>query len=217
MFQSQVERVKDNILPFAFIGLFVGLVLGKASWFRSFGVVNNYFNYAVIDTYYPDSGQNLFFNHFNPDTLTFLLVAMFAFSAFSRLVFGIREKFADDGRGNLQSLENFGSLLAIAWLGLILGITLPTLIFQGPTSAIKFLVYISYPLLFLFEVKLCTAFLSGKSLYKVHELAGGYSKNNLGVRAEGLVILGLAILLLTYQDRQNDALRSFTHWIKSML
>ena len=217
MFHSQVQRVKDNVLPFTFIGLVVGLVIGKASLLRSYGAVNSYFNYAVIDTYYPDSGQNLFFDHFNPNTLTLLLVAMFAFSAFTRLVFGVREKFAEDGRGNLQPLENFGSVLAIAWMGLILGITLPTLIFQGPTSAIKFLVYIAYPLLFLFEVKLCTVFLSGKALYKVHELAGGYSKNNLGIRAEGLVILGLSILMLTYQDRQTAAVRSFTHWIKSML
>jgi hypothetical protein len=217
MFQSQVQRVVDNILPFSFIGLFVGIVIGKASLFRSFGSLNNYFNYAVIDTHYPDSGQNLFFDHFNPDTLTFLLVAMFAFAACSRLVFGIREKFPEDGRGNIRSLENFGSLLAIAWLGLILGISLPTLLFQGFGSCIKFLVNIAYPILFLIEVRICTTFLSGKSLYKVHELAGGYNKNNLGIRAEGLVILVLAILMLTYQDRQSEAVRSFTYWIRSIL
>ena len=217
MFQSQVERVKDNILPFACIGLVVGMVIGKASWFRSFGSINNYFNYSVIDTYYPDSGQTLFFNHFDPNTLTFLLIAIFAFSAISRLVFGIREKFPEEGRGNIRTLENFGSLLAIAWLGLIVGISLPTLIFQGVTSSLKFLVYISYPLLFLIEVKICTAFLSGKSLYKVHELAGGYHKHKLGVRAEGLVLLGMSALMLTYHDRQSEAIRSFTHWIRSML
>ena len=217
MFQSQVERVKDNIIPFAFIGLLVGIVIGKASLFRGFRPLNNYFNYAVIDTHYPDSGQNLFFNHFNPDTLTLLLVVMFALAAISRLFLGTRENFSEDGEGNTRTLENFGSLLAIAWMGLILGISLPALIFQGFGSSIKFLVYIAYPLLFLIEVKICTAFLSGKSLYKVHELAGGYKKHKLGVRAEGLVILVLTALMLTYHDRHSEAVRSLTQWIKSML
>jgi hypothetical protein len=217
MFQSQVERVKDNIIPFAFIGLLVGIVIGKASLFRSISPINNYFNYAVIDTYYPDSGQILFFNHFNPNTLTLLLVAIFSLAAISRLFFGIREKFAEDGRGNIRTLENFGSLLAIAWMGLILGISLPTLIFQGVASCIKFLVYIAYPVLFLIEVRICTAFLSGKSLYKVHELAGGYNRHRVGIRAEGLVILVLAMLMLTYQDRHSEAVRSLTHWIRTML
>jgi hypothetical protein len=217
MFRSQVEKVKNNILPFTVIGLCVGIVIGKASLFRSIGSINRYFNYAAIDTHYPDSGQMLFFNHFNPDTLTSLLVAIFAFSAISRLVFGIREDFPEDGRGNIRTLENFGSLLAIAWLGLILGISLPTLFFQGVSSCIKFLVFIAYPLLFLIEVKICTGFLSGKSLYKVHELAGGYNKRSLGIRAEGLVIMVLAILMFTYQDRQTEAVSSFTHWIRSML
>jgi hypothetical protein len=217
MFQSQVQRVTDNILPFASIGLLIGFTIGKASWFRSFDSVNGYFNYAVLDTHYPDSGQSLFFDHFNPDTLTLLLVAIFALAAISRLFFGVRENFPEEGKGNIRALENFGSLLAIAWLGLILGISLPTLLFQGFASFTKFIVYIAYPLIFLIEVKICTAFLSGKALYKVHELAGGYKNNSLGVRAEGLLLMILTILMLTFHDRQTDAIRSFTHWVRSML
>lgn len=217
MFQKYIQRVKNNILPFVLMGLFVGIVIGKASWFRSFGWINDYLKYAEIDTYYPDSGQILFFNHFGPDALTFLLVAIFAFSGIGRIVLGVREKGPEYNEGIVQSLENFGSLLAIAWLGLILGITLPILLFQGFASCITFFVFVAYPLVFLVEVNICTAFLSGDTLMKVNDLAAKYHKTNLGIRAEGLFLLSVAILALTYEDKHTDTIRSFTLWIRSML
>lgn len=217
MFKAQIQRVKENILPFIFIGLFVGVVIGKASWFRSFSWVNDYLNYAGIDTRYPDSGQALFFNHFGPATLTFLLVAMFAFSGFYRIALGVREKGPKDVKGFNQSLESIGSLLAIAWLGLILGIMLPTLIFQGFASFITFFVNVSYPLVFLVEVNIGAAFLAGNTLKKVNELAGGYHREMLAIRAEGIVLLSLSIIMMTYQQKHLDTIKSFTVWIKSML
>jgi hypothetical protein len=54
-------------------------------------------------------------------------------------------------------------------------------------------------------------------LYKVHELAGGYKNNSLGVRAEGLLLMILTIVMLTFHDRQTDAIRSFTYWVRSIL
>ena len=217
MFQNQIQRVKENILPFIFIGLFVGVVIGKASWFRSFAWVNDYLNYAGIDTRYPDSGQSLFFNHFGPATLTFLLVAMFAFSGIYRIALGVREKGPKERKGFNQSLESIGSLLAIAWLGLILGIMLPTLVFQGFASFITFFVNVSYPLVFLVEVNIGAAFLSGNTLKKVHDLAGGYHREMLATRAEGIVLLSPSIIMITYQQKHLDTIKSFTVWIKSML
>jgi hypothetical protein len=217
MFFSQVQRVKNNILPFALIGLCVGIVIGKASWFRSFRPIREFFDYAGIYTRYPDSGQGLFFDHFNEDTLTLLLVVMFLLSALSRLVLGIREKFPEDSRGNIHTLDNFGSLLAIAWMGLMLGISVPVFALQGFSSFAKFIVYIVYPLVFLIEVKICTAFLSGNSLYAVHNMAGGHRRPKLGIRAEGLVVLILAILMLTFQSRQYEGIELFVNWIQSLV
>ncbi len=217
MFDNQIQRVKDNILPFTYIGLFIGVVIGKASWFRKIGWLNDYFRFSKIDTHYPDSGQIIFFNHFDPDTLTFLLIALFAFSAFYRIVFGTHERDSGNSRSINQTIENFGSLLAIAWLGLIAGIMLPTLIYEGIASCITFLVYAVYPLLFLIEVKICTAFLSGNSLYKLQVHFARFTRWKLGVRIEGLVILGLATLMLAYQDKYSATLESFTLWAKSII
>jgi len=216
MFDHQIQRVKDNILPFAFIGLFIGIVVGKASWFRRIDWLDDYFRFAEINTFYPDSGQIIFFNHFNPDTLTFLLIALFAFSAFQRIVFGVHETGSVNGSGINQSIENFGSLLAIAWLGLILGIMLPTLIYEGIESCVTFLVFAVYPLLFLIQVRICTAFLSSDALYKIEELFGRYNKWNSGIRMEGVVLLSMATLMLAYEDKYSDTLASFTQWSKSI-
>jgi hypothetical protein len=217
MFDNQVQRVKDNILPFVLIGLFVGIFIGKASWFRSFGWINDYLKYAEINTYYPDSGQILFFNHFGPDSLTFLLVAIFAFAGIGRMARGVREKDLDDKDGIVQSLENLGSLLAVAWLGLILGMTPPVLIYEGFASSVGFLVNIAYPLVFLVEVNICIAFLSGDTLRKVHDLVERYDRSNFGVRGEGLFLLALAILILTYENKHVDTITAFTLWIRSFL
>ena len=217
MFQKYIQRIKNNILPFVFMGLIVGIVIGKASWFRSFGWLNDYIKYAGINTYYPDSGQSLFFDHFGPATLTFLLIAMFAFSGIHRIALGARERSFRDKKGFNHTLESFGSLLAIAWLGLILGITLPTLVFQGFTKFIVFFVNVSYPLVFLLEAAVCVAFLSGDTLKKVHNLAGGYARENIAIRAEGIVLLLLSIAMITYQQKHLDTIKSFTLWVKSIL
>jgi hypothetical protein len=215
MFRYQLKRVKDNIIPFACIGLLVGIVIGKASWFRGFPSLNSYFGYAGINTYFPDSGQIAFYNHFSPDTLTFLLVAIFIFAGMTRLVLGFKERGPEDRTSVMQSLDNLGSLLAIAWVGLILGITIPVFIFQGLNSCAIFFVNIFYPLIFLIEVSLCTEFLAGPILDKIHRLIGNKAK--LGTRVEGLVILGLGILILTFQGQHADTIDSFTGWITSML
>jgi hypothetical protein len=217
MFDNQIQRVKDNILPFVFIGLIIGIVIGKASWFRSIGWINSYLKYSGINTYYPDSGQILFLNHFGPETLTFLLVAMFAFAGIYRIALGSREEGPRSSSGMVQSFENFGSLLAIAWLGLILGIAVPTLIFQGFSSFIAFFVSVFYPLVFLTEVNFCTSFLSGDTLRKVHDSIERYGRGNLGIRAEGICLLALSILMLTYVDKHTDVINSFTHFIRSIL
>ena len=215
MFNYQLKRVKDNILPFACIGLLIGTVIGKASWFRSFPSLNNYFGYAGISTYFPDSGQIVFYNHFSPDTLTLLLVAIFGFAGITRLVLGVTERGPQDRTSIMQSLESIGALLAIAWLGLILGIMIPVFIFQSVTSGVNFLVNIFYPLIFLIEVSLCTELLSGNYLNKVRRLIG--NKANLGIRVEGLLILGLGGLILTYQSQHADTIDSLTVWITSIV
>jgi hypothetical protein len=217
MFKKYLHKVKNNILPFVFIGLIVGIVIGKASMFRGVGFINDFLNYADINTYFPDSGQSLFLNHFGPASLTFLLIAMIAFAGIHRIVFGSREKNSRDNGGFSHTLDTFGSLLAIAWLGLIVGIGLPALIFQGYVRFTVFFLNVSYPLVFLVEAMICTALLSSPFLKKVHSMAGGFGPQSLVVRVEGVVLLLLSAVMLTFQENHLDLIDSFTDWVKSFL
>ena len=212
MFKQYFRKAGISILPFLFMGLTVGIVIGKASWFRGIGWMNDYLNYADINTYYPDSGQSLFLSHFGPATLTVLLIAMFAFAGIHRIVRGSREK-----KGTTHTLESFGFLLSMAWLGLIVGIAVPALIFQGFRPFMMFFLNVSYPLVFLVEVAICTAFLAGPFLKKLHSLAGGFGPQSLVIRVEGLVLLLLSALMLAFQENHLDLIDSFTHWVKSFL
>jgi hypothetical protein len=217
MFKRYFQKVKNNILPFLFMGLIVGNVIGNASRLRGVGWINDFLNYADINTYYPDSGQTLFLYYFGPATLTFLLIAMIAFAAIHRIGFGSREKNSRDTNSFSHTLESFGSLLAIAWLGLILGIALPVLILQGFTKFMVFFLNVSYPLVFLVEAMICVAFLSSPFLKKVHSLVGGFGPQSLVIRIEGIVLLLLSTVMLAFQSNHLDLIDSFTYWVRSFL
>lgn len=194
------------------MGLLLGIVIGKASWLRSFGWINEYLVYAKINTYYVDSGQTIFLDHFDAGILMYLLIAIFVTAALQRVFLGIRDQ-GQKTAGVIPTLASFGSLLAIAWAGMILGISIPTFIFQGYGKFVIFFLYIIYPLLFLIELKICTDFLSGK-LYAIVGLRG---PSRLGIRVEGLVVMGIALTMLTYQELYFASIRSFTRWANSML
>ena len=115
MLHEQIQRLKDNIIPFVLVGLFVGIVIGKASWFRSFGPIRDFLSFSGINTRYPDSGQRLFFAHFDAHLLTYILMAIL-------VIVGLWQLFAG-WRGNgflyrrmIGPLELVGSYLAIAWM-----------------------------------------------------------------------------------------------------
>ena len=119
--------------------------------------------------------------------------------------------------GQVGEAESFGSLLAIAWLGLILGIALPVLVFQGLTKFVVFFLNVSYPLVFMVEAMICTALLSGAFLKKVHSMVGRYGPESLVIRVEGIVLLLLSTAMLTYQQNHQDLIGSFAQWVKSFL
>jgi hypothetical protein len=217
MFNYQIERVKENILPFFWIGIIVGIVIEKAEYLSGIDWLNSYLNYANIKIDYQTIGQKIFFEHFAPNTLMFLLVAIFFLSAVHRVFWGALEKEPKERKGIIYALENFGSLLGIAWLGLMLGIMLPALIFEGYSSFFKFLIFSTYPIVFLFEVSICTVFLYWEGLHKIPEYFDGYSKWRLGTRLEGVGILCLAILFLTYHKQHESMMNKFSQWLLSFL
>ncbi len=216
MFNKQLQRLQDNIIPYACIGLFVAILIGKGSWFRSVGPIRDFFTFAGINTQYPDSGQSVFANFFDPNLLTYLLIAILIFAGLWRLAVGSRES-GMAHRSVIYPLENIGSLIAIAWLGLILGMVGPIGGFLGAKQAVTFFVNIFYPLFFLIEVTLLGMFMSGGALSQVRMMVDRFVPGNMGVRIEGLILLAIGILIIAFQDKYFALIKSLIQMINGLL
>jgi hypothetical protein len=199
MFNHQIQRIRDSIVPFACIGLLISVFIGKASWFRSIGFVRDFLKSSGIYSRYPDSGQQVFFSYFDSEVLTYILILILIFTGLWRTVVG-KEESGFMQHDVLSPLERFGSLLAIAWLGLIVGMVVPIGFYEGFASSFTFFATAVHPLLFLVSVALMSAFLSSELLAKVGSTVDRRMPGGLGTRAEGLVILGSGLLLTAFQD-----------------
>jgi hypothetical protein len=214
MFRNQIKRITSNVVPFVFVGLFLGLFIGKASWFRQFGLLNDFLIRARINTRYYDSGQMIFMKYFDRGSLMTMLVLLLAFAAVHRLVIGIHER---RSLWNFnQTIDRLGSYVAIAWLGLIVGITVAALINQSIAIGVIFLTNAMYPLLFLVEVVLINSILNRNGLLNLPIQNDIYQKLRVGIRLDGLVILILGGLILTYQGKYHSTIYSFTNWVRSL-
>ncbi|EIF41619.1 hypothetical protein DOK_17955, partial [gamma proteobacterium BDW918] len=156
---------------------------------------------------YKDSGQSIFFEHFAPNTLLYILIAIFFFSALHRTIIGAIEKPPKHNEGAIYALENFGSLLAISWLGLMIGIMGPALYYEGFASFVKFLVLAIYPVMFLVEVSLCIAFLYWEGMRKIPTYIDDRTGWKWGTRAEGAFVLLLALIMLTYHQQYDSFIK----------
>lgn len=207
MFQHQLKRVKENILPFISIGFITGFFISDKNPLISIDWLNSYLNYANLQIN-KKIAEEIFLEHFAPNTLTFLLIAIFTLSAIHRFFYGALEYKPNDKKGMIYSLENFASLLAIGWLGLILGIMLSALLFGEVRVVIAFLLLSLYPILYLVLVSSCTALLYCKILQKIPLYIDNNSKWKIGTRIEGFLILFLAIFILTYHSQINEFIHS---------
>ena len=200
MFNLQIQRIRESIVPFACVGVFIGVFIGKASWFRTFDFVRDFLRFSGISSRYPDSGQQVFFSYFDSEVLTYILILILIFTGLWRTVVG-NEESGFMQRDVISPLERLGSLLAIAWLGLIVGMVVPIGIYEGLASAFSFLATAVHPLLFLASVTLFSVFLSSGVLAWVRSFVDRKIPGGLGTRAEGLVILGMGLSLTAFQDK----------------
>ncbi len=217
MFKHQLKRVSKNIYPFIILGFISGMSIANSNYFESIEWLNWYLQYANIEINYKDSGQSVFFEHFAPNTLLYILIAIFFFSALHRTFRGAIEKPPQNDEGAIYALENFGSLLAISWLGLMIGIMGPAWYYEGFPSFIKFLVLAIYPIMFLVEVRLCTAFLYWEGLQKIPSYIDDRAGWRWGTRAEGAFVLLLCLIMLTFHQQYDSFMKLLGTLVVSLL
>ncbi len=195
------ERIRDNIKPFILIGVFVGVVVGKASWLQNITWLNSYLEYANINVNYIVDIETIISEHIAPNTLALLLLSIFVFSAIHRIIFGALERKPTDGKGIIHSLENFTALLAIAWLGLMIGIMFPAWFFDGSNSFLTFLYLSLLPVLYLVLLFIIVAFLHWDGIHYFSKKLDGSLKWKIGTRLEGLFVLLFALIFTTYHKQ----------------
>jgi len=195
---TQIKRIKANIVPFWLIGLAAGAVIGASTQLKEISWLNSYLNYANIEIDYSTFGSSVLFEHLAPNTLILLLVLIGMLSALHRILFGVTQSSLRQRRGIIFSLENFASLLAIAWLGIMLGLLVAGLLFAEWRSAAELTLLTIYPALYLAEVSTVTVVMHGEFIFKRPASSHGTGKWNLLTRLEGLIILLGAFALLTF-------------------
>ena len=217
IWQEQLDRVTSNIFAFIILGLISGFIIGGKSTLESWEWLNRYFEFANINVDYTDFGSSLLSEHLAPNSLILILICSFFLSAIHRIIFGAIETRPGERKGVIYSLVNFGSLLAIAWLGLMLGISVPAALFDGWSMGLRFLIIAIYPLMFLIEVVFCLKFLYWTGLNEKPEYIEEQTRWKRRTRLEGLGVLMAAFLLFTFHSQYQGFMDSLISSLKSAL
>jgi len=217
MFKLQLQRIRENALPFVFTGLFSGLAIGLSEYFRQVDWLTDYLNYASIDLDLNEAAQKILNENLAPTTLVFLVVVIFTLSALYRIWFGAMESEPKERKGLIFVLENFASLLGIAWFGLMLGLVIPAAIFEGKELAFSLLVMSAFPLILIFQLTMITSIIYLELFHKFPEWADKNSIWRMGTRLEGVMILALVFLFVTYHAVYVNLMNKVGSFLVSLL
>lgn len=200
--KSEVGTIKIYIFPFIVIGLISGLVIGLNEKINSTHWLAVYLDYANINIDFVKHAEGVVYEHFAPLSLSYLLIILFAACALHRLLLGaVETTHKGIGLSFILPLRNFSLILATAFLGLMLGISLPAGLLEGWQTAARFLVLCIYPVAYLFLIKVLVMFVYHEGAHKKSEWVDAKWKYNLGTRFEGFVILLLSFFMLTYHKQ----------------
>jgi len=200
----QLTRVKDNVFPFIWIGVLCGWAYAKADYLSSLAWLNAYFDLADIHFDLKKEVKTIFFEHMAPNSLIVLMIAVFFLSSLQRIICGVPSKPISKESGMIYNLENFTSLLAISWLGVVTGISLPAWYFDGFLSFLQFMFVALYAIFFLLEIRLSAVLLSGELFVSRPEYKEEYWKWGIKTRFEGLGLLVITALLFTFQHKVDN-------------
>ncbi|WP_228223650.1 hypothetical protein [Marinobacter nauticus] len=204
-------------MPFILTGLFAGLAIGLSEHFRRVDWLSDYLDYAAIDLDLNETAQKILNENLAPTTLVFLVIIIFTLSALYRILYGAMESEPKERKGLIFVLENFASLLGIAWFGLILGLSLPALIFEGKGLFFGLLIMSVFPLILIFQLTMITSLIYLELFHKFPEWADRNSGWRMGTRLEGCVILALAVLFVTYHAPYVELMNKIGSFLVSLL
>ncbi|WP_146162720.1 hypothetical protein [Vibrio splendidus] len=215
--KNQLNRVRENICAFILLGMLSGFIVGGEDYLSDLKYLNSLLSLLDVQIDYKELGSSFMFEHFAPNSLVLILVFAFFFSSLHRIFHGAIRTEKVEEKGIIYSLVNFGSLLAIAWLGIMLGISFPALIFDGWKVSLSFWILSIYPVLFLIEISCCQLImywegLSERPVFK-EDMKAWARKTSL----EGIAILVLAFVVLIGMEKHQTFIDLIVSRLRSAL
>lgn len=217
MLKFQLDRIIKNIFPFVLTGFFAGLAIGLSEFLREIDWLAAYFDYASIDFNLAETAKSVLDENLAPTTILFLLIIIFTLSALRRILFGAMESEPKERKGVIFILENFASLLGIAWLGLMWGLSMPAFMFEGLELFLGLLAMSLFPLILIFQLTIITSLIYWEGFHKIPRWAEEMSGWKMGTRLEGFIVLALAIFLVTYHTQYVELMNKLGDFLVSFL
>ncbi|RJP78307.1 MAG: hypothetical protein C4522_12955 [Desulfobacteraceae bacterium] len=212
-----LKRIQKEILPFILIGLLTKLLflfqgdLLRWKWMKS------YFRYADISLSLKLRSFQLFGEYIAPVTIAYCLIFLYLSAALHRLIIG------RTGEGGsffvnkiILPIEEFASLLSIATLGLLIGISLGSIV-NGPEAAVSFLVFGLYPVFFLLLLAIGVGFVVVQNKTVCTGWMQGHLPGFICSRMDGLYLLALFFVTITFHNKIDEQIRMIGKWLLRQL
>lgn len=213
MFKKQWDRTKKNIGAFLWLGLIAGVLFGIAGELSSSPIVQSLLSSGDLNIDFKALANTVLTENIAPVTLLFLWVAVLVFAAAHRVIYGAIHTRSLLSIGFIEPLEELGSLLAVAWLGLQLGLLAPVAYYVRPAAAVPWLFLCIYPLAYLGEMSVFMKIISQAWFFPEPDWAEEKRRWRWSTRLEGLLILVGAVGFLLFQRLLNAELDAATAWL----
>jgi len=193
-----LDRIEKNIYPFVILGLTSGYVAVYKEKLQSLEWLQSILSIMAIQPNWGALSLDLFSEHVAPTTLSVVIVFLTLFVILHRIFFGeVSELTSWFGKKVIIPFENFGVLISIAMLGLILGLAIAALTTYHLTYAVTFLLLSLFPLAILLLIKCTLGFCRNSELRFVWR--DDEKKHKWKSRIQGVLVLAIMVLIMIGQ------------------
>ena len=195
-----VIRIKDNIAPFIIIGLLSGVIFRFADVIQASGFIQSYLEFAKINLNLKADYLSAFSEHIAPVTLSYSLIFIYVLATFHRIVWGeVSPRGTWLTKRVINPVALFSSSLAVAMLGLLIGIAIASL-GESWRYSLAFLIACAYPVSYMFLLKAGVGFVYDDRHHKVTDFFIDNTPRSIKSRAQGVHMLIMATIVITFHS-----------------
>ncbi|MCF6450972.1 hypothetical protein L1076_05145 [Vibrio sp. MMG022] len=206
-----IPELHGKSLPFLVIGIICGIAIVIDPYLSSDGIVYSYLKYAQITIDLSEQASSITNEHVAVGSISYIVVFLMILSSLHRAIAGCNNN-TTMYRTILHPLADFLLSLNGALLGLFAGFalvaTFEAIFLNGSMKyAVAFSMFCIIPYLFSFTIYLSRQVVSERFII------GKYFLGKVGDMIEGVLLIIIAILLLTFHTQFLDFYQSIPEYI----